>query len=322
MHRRTFLSATAATASLLATDLRPAMGADWQPRRPINLIVPYAPGGGVDSYARALTNGLREQLGKPMVVVNKGGAGGMTGAAEAAAAAPDGETLMLAATGGLLLGSMFRPSPIDPLTDFTSVAQVGNLVFAVAVPVSSPYKSGADLVAAIKAAPGKMRWAHGGRGSATHVPGQSFLDMNGLVATDVPFQGGAEIRAAIVGAQVDFGVIGIQQQAGFESQMRILGVFDDKRYALMPDLPTFDEQNIPTGNIGSPVSVLAPKELPETIVTVLEAAFKRAALEQEFAEMLAPQGLVPDYLPGPQAEAKLRQIQQAAEPIFAAMKKG
>ena len=311
------LGAAAVSAALMAA---PVFADDWKPRRPINVIVPYSAGGGVDTYARSLTEGLQEKLGVPIVIVNKPGGGGLVGATEASNARPDGQTLLLAAAGGILLGSMFKDAPIDPLDSFETVAQVGGLVFAVAVPKDSPFQSAGDLVEAAKANPGGLRWAHGGRGSATHVPGQSMLDLGGLDAVDVPFKGGAKIRAAIVGAQVDFGILGIQQSFGFENELRVLGVFAADRYPLAPDVPTFDEQGIMTGNIGSPVTVFAPKGTPAEVISTVDAALAEVTGDAGFAEAMSPKGLAPAYATGADADAALLAIKEGAQPVIDALK--
>ncbi len=322
MKRRQLLKLGAATASFALMAVEPVLAQDWTPRRPINVIVPYSAGGGVDTYARSLSAGLQEKLGVPVVIVNKPGGGGLVGATEVANARPDGQTLLLAAAGGILLGSMFKDAPVDPLDSFDTVSQVGGLVFAVAVPKDSPFETAADLVEAAKVNPGALRWAHGGRGSATHVPGQSMLALGGLEAVDVPFKGGAKIRAAIIGAQVDFGILGIQQSFGFENELRVLGVFSADRYPLAPDVPTFDELGIETGNIGSPVTVFAPMGTPAEVIATVDAALLQVTSDPAFAEAMAPKGLAPAYATGADADAALLAIKTSAQPVMDALKAG
>jgi tripartite-type tricarboxylate transporter receptor subunit TctC len=300
----------------------PLLAQDWQPNRPINVIVPYGAGGGVDTYARSVAVGLQDRLGVPIVIVNKPGSGGLVGAAEAAAAKPDGYTLLVATSGGLLLGSMFKDAPVDPLESFETISQIGNLVFGIAVPKDSSFQTIDDLVAAAKENPGKLRWGHAGRGAAVHVPGQAFLDRNDLTATDVPFKGGAKIRAAIIGAHVDYGILGIQQSFGFENELRMLGVFSSERYGLAPDVPTFDEQGVDTGNIGSPVTAFAPLGTPAEVIATIDAALAEIARAPAFAEAMAPKGLVPVYATGTDADTALLAIKDGAQPIIDALKAG
>lgn len=322
MKRRSLLKVGLAVFAVTATSALPVLSADWKPRRPINVIVPYSAGGGVDTYGRALAAGLQKKIGVPVVIVNKPGAGGLTGSAEGAAARPDGQTLVLNAAGGVLLGSMFKNAPVDPLESYETVSQVGQLVFAVAVPKDSPIKTAKELITAARAEPNKLRWAHSGRGSATHVPGQSLLDLNGMSAKDVPFKGGAKTRAAVIGNQVDFAILGIQQSFGFDSQLRVLGVFSQDRYPLAKDVPTFDEQGIQSGNISSPVTLFAPKGTPKDVIATLDAAVKDVTSDPAFAKTMAPKGLAPAYASGADADATLRDIKKGATPIIDALKAG
>lgn len=317
--RHTFkiFGAAMALAAMLAS---PVIAQDWTPKRPINLIVPSSAGGGVDTYGRAVGSALQEKLGVPVVIVNKPGAGGLVGSAEVASARPDGHTMLIAASGAVLLGSMFKDAPIDIFDSFETVAQIGDLVFCIAVPADSPIMTATDLVEAAMADPGGLRWAHGSRGSATHVPVQSLLNLNGISATDVPFQGGAKIRAAIIGEQVDFGVMGIQQSFGFENELRVIGVFSDARYPLRPDTPTFDEQGIETGNIGSPVTLYYPKGTPSDAVKTISAAMSEITAMPEFSEALASSGLTPKYRAGDAADAALLQIKEKAQPVIDELK--
>ena len=322
MKRRQILRLGGAALAVLGLGTAPILAEDWQPRRAINVIVPYSAGGGVDTYARSLATGLQDSLDVPIVIVNKPGSGGLVGAAEAANTRPDGYTLLLTTTGGFLLGSMFKDAPVNPFDNFETVAQIGNLVFGIAVPAESPFETVHDLIDALEANPGALRWAHGGRGGAVHVPGQTFLDKNGLSATDVPFKGGAKIRAAIIGGQVDFGVLGIQQSFGFENEMRLLGIFSGVPYPLAPEIPTFDSQGIETGNIASPVSVLAPSGTPADVVATLDATIADVVNDPAFADAMAPKGLAPAYATGVEADEALLAIKIGAQPIIEALKEG
>lgn len=311
------LCGAAACAALLGS---PATAQDWTPKRPINLIEPSNAGGGLDVYGRAIGPALQETLGVPVVIVNKPGSGGLLGSAEVANARPDGYTLLIATSGAILLGSMFKEAPVDIFDSFETVAQVGDLVFAIAVPKDSPFETAADLVTAAKADPGGLRWAHGSRGSATHVAVQSLIDLNDITATDVPFQGGAKIRAALIGSQVDFGVMGIQQSFGFENELTVIGVFSDARYPLRPDTPTFDKQGVPSGNIGSPVTMYYPKGTPAEIIDTISAALEDITTDPGFADTLATSGLTPKYKSAEDADATLLQIMSSAQPVMDALK--
>ena len=239
--------------------------AEWNPRRPINMIVPYKAGGGTDSFGRAISASTKGILKVPVVIVNKPGSSGMTGCIAAFNARPDGSTMLMTSAGSFLLTSMLRGTDINPLDSFQIVAQVGNLSSSIMVAHDSPFKTLQDLVDAAKANPGKLRWAHTGRGSFHHVAGQGFLNSNGLKAVDVPFKGGSATRAAVMGGQLDFGLIGVQQAAGFEGKLRVLALSAPERDKVMKDVPTFKEQGFDYVDVSSPIIVFAQKgELTST----------------------------------------------------------
>ncbi len=312
MDRRLFLAAGGA-----AVVAPLAAWAEWAPRRPVNIILPYAAGGGTDAFARAVAAAADGIVPVPVIVTNKEGAGGITGATEAAAARPDGETIMITSAGSFLLTTMMRDTPVDPLEDFRIIAQIGDLDPAILVPKDSPFQTLADFVAAAQSAPGALRWAHNGRGGAHHVAGQSFLNAHGLQATDVPFQGGGPTRAAVIGAQVDFGVVGIQQAAGFENELRVIAILAPERDSIMTDVPTADEQGYPFNAVSSPIVAFAPKETPDDMLVVMEDALRQITATAKFAELMQVQGNVPEFLPGAEAEAKLRQIKADTEALMA-----
>lgn len=284
--------------------------ADWAPRQPVNIILPYSAGGGTDAFARAAAAAVEADslLPVPLVINNKPGAGGVTGAAEAAGARADGTTLMITSAGSFLLTSMLRDTPVSPLDDFVTVAQIGDLDPAILVPSGSPHESLADLVDAIGENPGSLRWAHNGAGGAHHVAGQSFLDANELEATGVPFDGGGPTRAAVIAGQVDFAVVGIQQAAGFENELRVLALLAPERDGIASDVPTVLEAGFDYVEVSSPIMVFAPTGTDETVIADMESTFREVAESERFAETMQAQGNVPEFLPGGEARARLERL--------------
>ncbi|WP_421702922.1 Bug family tripartite tricarboxylate transporter substrate binding protein [Aliiroseovarius sp.] len=318
MDRRHFLKLTGATTLAVASGSMAQ--AAWKPRRPLNIIVPYKAGGGTDLYARALAAAAQDRIPVPLVIVNKPGAGGMTGAIAAAQARPDGNTIMMHSTGSFLLRHMFQETEVGPFDSFQTIAQIGNLKGSLVVPASSPFQTVEDVVEALKAAPGTLRWGHNGRGATYHALGQTFLNTLELGAVDVPFKGGAASRAALIGAQVDFGFIGIQQAKGFESDLRVLAVADTVRDDFQPDVPTFAEAGFDVPIISSPIMLFAPNGVDPEIVAGIEEALKEIVAAPEFAELLAAKGTLPLYRTGAEAEAMLRDVEAAAQPVIDALK--
>lgn len=321
MDRRAFLCSTAGMSALTLLPIAPAF-AEWRPRRPINVILPYKAGGGTDAFGRALSAAAKGIVPVPIVIVNKPGSGGITGASTAKSARPDGSTVLLTSAGSLILTSMLRNTNVDPFEDFVAIAQVGNLKGALAVPADSPFRSVADLVESAKAAPGKLRWAHNGRGTTFQVIGQSFLEVNGLEVGDVPFKGGAALRAALIGEQVDFGFIGVQQGLGFEKQMRTLALNAPERDRIQPDIPTFKELGFDWVDVSTPVAMFAPKGTDPEIIAGMEAYVEDATANPKFAELLEAKGVYPDYLGTADTRARLLQIRDAVAPVVAKLKSG
>ena len=325
MLRRTILAAFAAaiampaTLAFTATDAR----AEWKPRRPVNVILPYSAGGGTDAFARAVAATVEAEkfLPVPMVVTNKPGAGGITGATEAAGARPDGSTILITSAGSFLLTSMMKDTPVSPLNDFEVIAQFGDLDPAILVPAGSPYQTLGDLAEALKANPGTLRWAHNGVGGAHNVAGQSFLDANGFQATGVPFKGGGPTRAAVIGSQVDFAVVGIQQAAGFESELRVLGLLAPERDGIASDVPTVPEQGFEFVEISSPIVAFAPKGTDPAILKDMEALFEKVAASPTFAETMKARGNVPEFLSGPEARKRLEALSEGAKATIDSLKK-
>lgn len=319
MERRFFLKATASSAALVMV-MGGAARAQWKPDRPINVIVPFEAGGATDSFARTLAAVSDEALPVPMIIVNKPGAAGMSGATEAARARPDGSTILLTSAGSFLLTSMLLKAEVSPLEDYRIIAQVGNNESAIMVSAESPYHTLADLVDDLKKRPGELRWAHAGRGGFHHVGCQLFLNTHGLKAQDVPFKGGSASRAAVLGRQVDFGMIGVQQAAGFESQLRILALNAGQRHEIMSDVPTFSEQGFETTEISSPMVVFAPKAIDEEVARGLEAAVRKMTESSRFATLMAEHGNVPAFLSSAQIEQKLRRMEESAGALIAEMR--
>ena len=321
MQRRTFVGLSAGLViSGLAAPLLNAEAADY-PRRPINIVVPFKAGGGTDAYARALSAAAKGVLKVPLVVLNKPGSGGLNGAQAAMKSRPDGYTVMLTSAGSFLLSTMLRDTPVDPFESFKTVGQVGLLKTALMVPASSPYQTAQEVIDAAKVSPGKLRWAHSGRGGFHHVAGLGFLANNGLEAQDVPFKGGGPARAALIGEQTDFGFIGVQQARGFEQQIRPLAVNAAERDGIMSDVPAFGELGIPFAAVSSPVVVFAPKDTPDEIVATLTTALEQMAAKAEFAELLETRGVGPVFAEPTAVDATLQAMKTDAEPLLAGLKK-
>lgn len=315
MDRRSFLQITLAAPALALSST--AAFAEWNPRRPVNVIVPYSAGGGTDSFGRALAESADAALPVPMVIVNRPGSSGITGATEAAGARPDGSTFMMTSSGSFTLTYLLRDTEVNPFDSFIPVAQIGRLTTSLMVPMDSPHQTLDDLVAAMRADPGAMRWAHTGRGGFHHVAGQGFLNAAGLDAQDVPFSGGSNTRAAVIGGQVDFGMIGIQQAAGFANELRTLALVSDERDAFATEIPTFQEQGYDAPLISSPIVVFAPLGTPDDVIAGMQDAIEAITQEPGFIASMAERGNAPSFLPGADVAGVLAALRDDAAPIVA-----
>ncbi len=323
MQRRSFFKKLASGLALTlaaGTFAAATQAADW-PKRPINIIVPYKAGGGTDAYARALAAAAKDVFKVPVVVVNKPGSGGLNGANSAVNAKPDGYTFMMTSGGSFLLSTLTRKTKLDALESFQFVAQIGLLQTSLMVPVNSPFKNVSDVIAAAKANPEDLRWAHSGRGGFHFVGGLGFMQKNGIQVQDVPYKGGGPTRAALIGEQADFGFLGVQQLAGFEGQLRALAVNSEARDAIMKDVPSFGELGVPFAAVSSPVIVFAPQGTPANIVSQMETALEKIAAKPEFAELLIKRGTGPVYQPGANAKSTLSAMKADAEPLVEGLAK-
>jgi len=258
----------------------PAHAADY-PNGPVTIVVGAKPGGGLDTLSRifapALSEALRDQ---PIVVANRPGAGQLIGLKYTKPAKPDGQTIVML-TGSAMLATMVKNTGVDVLNDFKQVAFSAVANLAVVAPKARNINSVDDLKAAIIKAHEEgnpLRWAHTGKGSITHIAMTSWLMSNDLVGKvqDVPFAGGAPARAAIIGDQVAFGVVGTHHYLANLDTLSPIGVMAEERDALAPDMKSFAEQGTEFVPMPSPYLVMAPKDTPDEVIEQLTAAFKFA----------------------------------------------
>ena len=233
----------AIAASLLAL---PAAAQNW-PVRPVRMIVPYSPGGGIDTVARTLAQKLTEQLGAAFVVENRPGAAGALGAEIVAKAAPDGHTLLASSTEFAINPSVRPKLPYDPFRDFAHVSQLASVQFILAGHPSVPVKNVRELVALAKARPGQITFGSSGTGGGPHLAGELFQSMARIRWTHVPFKGAAPAALAVMSGEIDFafgatiGLLG-NVRAG---KLRAVAVTGMKRFAELPQVPTVAESGVP-----------------------------------------------------------------------------
>ena len=274
LNRRDVLQASLAGAVSIAM---PAMAQSNFPSRPIKLICPWPAGGSTDAVKRAIAESASRILNNPVIIENKGGAGGMLGPNELVSAKPDGYTLSQLPMGILRIPHM-QKTLFDPLADFTYVACLTGYTFGIVVRSDSPIKSIKDLVDYAKANPGKFTYGSTGNGTTPHLAVEEFAMKAGIKLQHVPFKGNAEGMQAILGGHImshsDATGWGPHVEAG---TCRLLATYGSKRTKRWPNIPTLNELGYDTVS-DSPFGVGAPKGMDPAITRKLHDTFK-ATLE-------------------------------------------
>jgi tripartite-type tricarboxylate transporter receptor subunit TctC len=267
--RRRVLHLAAGAAGLPAVS-----GIAWSqtyPTRPVRAIVAFAPGGVTDTFARLMAQKLSEHLGKQFYVENITGATGNIGTGQAAKAAPDGYTLLFAFSSYVVNPTLFDKVPYDPYKDFEPVTLAVTSTTVVAVHPSVPAKTIKDLVALVRANPGKYSYSSAGAGTQAHLAGEQFRLSLGLDLVHIPFNGGGPAIAAVVGGHTP---IGFSSPAASipqikEGNVRALAITSKRRSQILPDVPTMAEAGYPEIEGDSWVGVLVPAGTPKDIISLL-----------------------------------------------------
>lgn len=265
------------TLLLAAAAALPAL-ADWQPSRPVKIVVPFAPGGQPDVVARALAEPLSKALGQPVVVENRPGAGGNIAAEAVARSAPDGHTLLMGTNGPLALSVVIDKSvSFDPLRDFAPVTLVGTAPNLIAVLPSLGVSSVKELVAKARAEPGRLNYASVGKGSISQLSMEMLNAMAGTRIVHIPYHGGAPAMTALLAGDVQ--VLSLnptalrpQVEAG---KARLIAQTGARRSAHLPDVPTVAESGFPGFEAGVWIAVVAPAKTPPAVLRRLNAELVR-----------------------------------------------
>ena len=267
--------------------------AQTYPSKPIRMICPFAPGGGTDFVARIVGKELSDALGQPLVIENRGGAGGAIGTEIAAKATPDGYTLLLGSAGPLAIQpGLTTRLRYDPLKDFAPITQVASMPFVLVVHPSLPVKSVQEFIALARAKPGQLNYGSPGTGSTTHLAAELLKMVAKINVVHVPYKGVAPALADLVGGQVQFmsgdlSSVMPQVKAG---RLRALAVTGEKRSSFVPELPTIAESGVPGYAASGWFGVLAPAATPRGIITRLNAVIVKGIRGAEAHQRLAALG--------------------------------
>ena len=266
------------------------------PNKSIKLIIPLAAGSAVDNAARIVTSKMAQNMGQAFVIENLPGAAGLAGADKVAKAAPDGYTL-----GGFndsimtMVPNLNRNTPWDIIKDFEPVSLVATVEWGLIASPQSPYKNAGDLIAAAKAAPGKIDYASGGSGSPQHVAMALFAAQTGVSMTHVPYKGATQAATDVAAGQVPVAFQGLATVAGLVrgGKLRLIGVTTKARLPQFPDVPTVSESGLAGFEFNSWFALMAPAGTPKEIVSKLNGEVVKALADPEVREKLIQQGLSP-----------------------------
>jgi len=251
--------------------------AQQYPSRPVRIIVPFAPGGGVDTVSRFLAQKLTEQLGASFVVENRAGGGGLLGAELVAKAAPDGYTLLTSAPEFSINPGVKAKMPFDALKAFAFISQLTSGQFLLACHPSVPVKNVKELIALAKARPGQLNYGSSGTGSINHLAGELLQSMTGIRWGHVPFKGTGPALIGLMGGEVDFSfgsTTSLVDQTRL-GRVRGIAVTGPQRFAELPEVPTIAESGVPGYNVTGWYGFYAPAGTPVEIVNRLQAEAAR-----------------------------------------------
>lgn len=287
---RTLLAAT------FAVGLAASAHAQSYPSKPITLIVPFPAGSTTDLVARILQDELAKAVGQTVIIDNRGGAGGGVGTEAVARSAPDGYTLLMGTIGTHSINpAVYAKINYDPITDFEPVIQFGTAPNVLVVHPSLPVKSVEDLIAYIKANPGKVNYGSSGNGTSNHLSGAMFVARNGLNATHIPYKGGAQAITDLLRGEIQFMFYHYLPLLGHiqDGKLRAIANTNATRIAALPDVPVMKEAGMDDFVVSAWFGVWAPANTPKEVVTKLNQSILKIINSPQVKRNLLAQGIDP-----------------------------
>ena len=286
-----------AIALMLGLAALPAPDAHAQdyPNKPIRLMVPFAPGGGVDAMARILAAKMTKSLRQPVVVDHRPGAGGTLGTDAVAKAAPDGYTILLQVAGLAAAPALYKSLPFDPVKDLAPVTQVAASTILLVVTPKLPAASTQELIALAKSKPGSLNYGSSGVGAPLHLTMEIFKHSTGINLVHVPFRGDAPLNTALIAGDVQAAFIPTStgQPLVDAGRVRALGVIGMKRVSALPNVPTLSEAGVKGLESSSWYGVFAPAKTPRAIIDMLQREVAKAIKAPDVADRMRAQGNEP-----------------------------
>ncbi len=318
--RRTFCSTLAMATVGLATPLR-AQGPGDLPKGLITLVVPFAAGGATDVVSRLVARKLSEQIGQSIVIENVTGAGGVVGAARVARAAPDGTSLLMGTISTHTINPlMARQPPYDPVKDFTPISMVAIVPNVLLVSAQVKAKNVGELIALIRAEPGKFSYGSSGVGTPPNLSGELFKVQAKVQMEHIPYRGGAPAMNDLIGGQIPILFDVLSGAAPFikSGAARAIGVTTKTRSPSFPDLPTIAEQGLPDFETYTWNAVFGPPGLPPDMTERLSTELRKAVADPEIQRRLRDLSADPVQSTPRQLAAQLRQELVKWQPIIEA----
>jgi len=258
------------------------------PSKPVRFILPFPPGGPTDILGRLISERLTVQLGQPVVIENRGGAGGNVGAEAAAKSAPDGYTIVLVAPSLAISPTLYTKLNYDPVKDLAPISLVATVPNVVVTQTAHPATL-REFIAAAKAKPGVMNFGSGGSGTSNHLAGELFNILAGTKLTHVPYKGVNLAMQDVMAGRIDLVVIGVPAAAPHvkAGKLRALAVIAPQRLPALPEVPTVTEAGLPGFEVTTWYGILAPAGTPRPIIARLNAELVKAMHSPEMKERLA-----------------------------------
>jgi len=283
--------------ALLATGALALCGATWAqkfPDRPIKLLVPFAVGGGTDILAREISPKLGELLGQPMVVENKGGAGGNIGSDLVAKSPADGYTILFGSNTLSINQALYKTLPFDPVKSFAPIGLVATAPLVLVVNPAIQVHSVQELIALAKAKPAALNWSAPGNGTPHHLASELFNKMTGVKITHVQYKGAGPAMSDVVAGHTQAAILTLSSAKPFidSGKLRILAVAAAKRSPLLPEVPTVAESGVPGYEVELWYGLFAPQGTPSAVVQTLNAALTKSLQDKVAQARFASQGYV------------------------------
>jgi tripartite-type tricarboxylate transporter receptor subunit TctC len=262
------------------------------PNKAVHVIVSFTAGSSTDIVGRIVMAKVSEYWGQPVVVENRGGAGGSIGSAVIAKAAPDGYTLLINSNAHAVNPAIYAKLPYDTAKDFSDIVPLASQPNVLVVNAAAPYKTLMDLVKEAKAKPGSINWGHAGIGSGTHLNTERFIAASGIKVTQVPFKGTPEVFAAMFSGDVNayWAPISAAMSSVKSGRLRPLAVSTAKRNPTLPDVPTTGEAGVQGADSPLWFGVWGPAGLPNDIVNKINADVRKALQDPQVKERLSNGG--------------------------------